>query len=161
MVRLSKNALAAIGITVATLIYLVEARHLPFGSIRHPDLGFLPILAGLTLLGACLFMLGKELLWPARQAVKAVDLFEDREEGVESAGLRKPLILSVAIFFYPLAFVSLGFIIATTLLVTISLRVLEFRGWLGAFLIALLSSLISFFLFAYWLDVQLPRGILR
>ena len=161
MIRLSKNSLGALGIAAATLVYLAEARKLPFGSIRNPDLGFMPILAGLALLGICLFMFGKEVLRPARHKGKEVDLFEDREEEGESAGLRKPLILSVTLFFYPLAFGSLGFILSTICLVTVSLRVMEYRGWLGSLVLAIGISLASFFLFAHWLDVQLPRGLLR
>ena len=161
MSRLSKNGLGALGIAAATLFYLAEARNLPFGSIRNPDLGFMPILAGLVLLAICLFMFGKEVLRPARPQGKGVDLFEDREEKGESAGLKKPLILSVALFFYPLGFVSLGYILSTIGLVTVSLRVMEYRGWLGSLVLAIGITLVSFFLFAYWLDVQLPRGLLR
>jgi hypothetical protein len=160
MARLSKNAWGAIGVAAATLVYLLEARKLPFGSIRSPDLGFMPILAALVLLGLCLFLLGKEFFRPARPEAKEVDLFEEKEEETESAGFKKPIILSAVLLFYPLGFVSLGFILSTIPLVTVSLRVLEYRGWVGSFLIAVLVSLASFFLFAYWLDVQLPRGIL-
>jgi putative tricarboxylic transport membrane protein len=161
MTRLSKNASGAAGVAAATLIYLLEARKLPFGSIRHPEIGFMPILAGLTLLGLCLILFGKELLRPARQKDQELDLFENGENRGESAGLRRPLILSAALFVYPLAFVSLGFILSTILLVAVSLRVMEYRGWLGSLLTAIGVSLLSFFLFAEWLAVQLPRGILR
>ncbi len=160
MKQLSKNALAAIGVAAATLIYLNEARKLPFGSIHNPEIGFMPILAGWTLFGLCLLMLAIELLRGGRQKKKEVDLFEDEERG-ESAGIRKPLILSAAIFVYPLAFGHLGFIVATVLLVTLSLRVMKYRGWVMSLLIAIAVSLASYFIFAGYLEVQLPPGILR
>ena len=160
MTRISKNAMGAIGVGAATLIYLVEARKLPFGSIRNPEIGFLPIVAGLTLLGLCLLLLGKEFLRRERPKEKELDLFEDEEPG-ESTGLRKPIILSLAIFIYPLAFVYLGYILSTILLVTVSLRVMEYRGWMMSLLIAVGVSLVSFFIFAGYLEVQLPPGILR
>ncbi len=144
----------------ATLVYLNEARKLPFGSIHNPEIGFMPILAGWILLALCLIMLAKELLRRDRQKGKELDLFEDEERG-ESAGLRKPLILSAAIFVYPLAFVSLGFILSTILLVTVSLRVMKYRGWVMSLLIAIGVSLASFFIFSGYLEVQLPPGILR
>ncbi len=159
MTRISKNALGAIGVGIATLIYLMEARKLPFGSIRNPEIGFLPIVAGWTLLALCLLLLGKEFLLREQPKGKEIDLFEDEEAG-ESTGLRKPIILSVAIFVYPLAFVYFGFILSTILLVTLSLRVMEYRGWLMPLLIAVGVSLVSFFIFAGYLEVQLPRGIL-
>jgi putative tricarboxylic transport membrane protein len=161
MIRLSKNGLGALGIAAATLFYLAEARTLPFGSIRNPDLGFMPILAGLTLLLLCLLLVAKEVLRPDRPKAEEVDLFEGKEGGTESAGLKKPILLSVAVFFYPLGFIHMGFIVSTILLVTISLRVLEYRGWLGSLVLAIGISLVSFFLFSYLLDVQLPRGLLR
>lgn len=160
MTRLSKNAWGAVGIAAATLIYLAEARKLPFGSIRSPDLGFMPLLSGFTLLGLCLFLFAREVFRPARPKGKEVDLFEDRDEGGESAGFTKPLILSAALFLYPLSFVSLGFILSTFALVTVSLRVMEFRGWRVSLILGAAISLFAFLLFGRWLDVQLPRGFL-
>jgi len=117
----------------------------------------MPILAGLTLLGLCLFMLGREIFWPA-QGGQEIDRFEEKESE-EVEGFRKPLILSVALFLYPLGFSFLGFLVSTVLLTTISLRVLEYRGWQGSLLLGGLITLVSYFLFAYLLEVQLPRGI--
>ncbi len=158
--KLSKNALGASGVAAATLVYLNEARKLPFGSIHNPEIGFMPVLAGWTLFGLCLLMLVIELLRGERQKAKEVDLFEDEERG-ESAGLRKPLILSAAVFIYPLLFVYLGFIMATILLVTVSLRVMKYRGWVMSLVIAVGVSLVSYFTFAGYLGVQLPPGILH
>ncbi len=152
--------MGAIGVAAATLVYLIEARKLPFGSIRNPEIGFMPILAGWTLLGLCLLLLGREFFRRERQKGKELDLFEE-EERAESTGLRKPLILSAVIVVYPLAFVSLGFILSTILLVTLSLRVMKYRGWVMSLLIAIGVSLVSFLVFAGYLGVQLPPGILR
>jgi hypothetical protein len=120
----------------------------------------MPLLAGFTLLGLCLFMFGKEVFRPGRPKGKEVDLFEDQDQKGESTGLKKPILLSAALFLYPLSFVSLGFILSTFALVTISLRVMEFRGWLVSLILGGAISLASFLLFGHWLDVQLPRGFL-
>jgi hypothetical protein len=159
MARLSKNFWGAAGVAMGTLIYLVEARKLPFGAPRHPDLGFLPIVAGLALLGLCIILMGRELLRPAGREAREVDLFEDGEKA-ESAGLKKPLILSAAIFVYPLAFVYMGFILATITLVTVSLWVMEYRGWLGSMVMASGVTLLSYFFFGYWLNVNFPKGVI-
>jgi NADH:ubiquinone oxidoreductase subunit 3 (subunit A) len=159
MVRLSKNFLGAAGVAVGTLIYLAEARKLPFGALRHPDIGFMPILAGLGLLGLCAILMGREILRPRVPKVREVDLFENGEK-TESAGLRKPLILSAVIFVYPLAFVHLGFILATVALVTVSLWVMKYRGWAGSLAVASAVTLISYLFFGYWLNVNFPKGVI-
>ncbi len=75
--------------------------------------------------------------------------------------MRKPLILSAGVFVYPLAFVYLGYILSTILLITLSLRVMKYRGWIMSRVIAIGVSLVSYFIFAGYLEVQLPLGILR
>lgn len=159
MARLSHNAWGAAGIAVGTLIYLFEARKLPFGSVRNPDIGFMPILIGFLVLGLCLVLLLRELFRPPQDRKKEVDLF-DEEEKEETASLKKPLLLGAAILIYPLAFVSLGFLSATVLLTTVSLRVMEYRGWFWSFGIAVSITLSAYLLFGSWLHVNFPKGIL-
>jgi hypothetical protein len=159
MARLSHNAWGAVGIAVGTLIYLFEARKLPFGSVRNPDIGFMPILIGFLVLGLCLVLLAGELLRPPKERQEEVDLFNE-EDKEESAGLKKPMLLAGVILVYPLAFLSLGFLLATVLLTTASLRVMEYRGWFGSFGIAVVITLAAYLLFGSWLHVNFPKGIL-
>lgn len=158
MPRLSKNTWDAIVVSAGTLIYLAEAWKLPFGSARNPDIGFLPILMGFLVLSLSLIMIGAEFLGPA-VSKKEIDLFDD-EEKAESAGLKKPLILGAAILIYPPAFVHLGFIPSSILLLGLSLRLMEYRGWLGSLIIAALITFSAYFLFGHWLHVNFPKGIL-
>ncbi len=159
MARLSHNAWGAAGIAVGTLIYLFEARKLPFGSVRNPDIGFMPILIGFLVLGLCLVLLVRELLRPPQNGKKELDLF-DEEEKEETSGFKKPLLLAAAILIYPLAFVSLGFLSATVLLTTVSLRVMEYRGWFWSLGIAVFITLVAYLFFGSWLHVNFPKGIL-
>ena len=62
--------------------------------------------------------------------------------------------------FYPPAFLHLGFIPSTILLLALSLRLMEYRGWLGSLIIAALITFSAYFLFGYWLHVNFPKGIL-
>jgi len=158
MPRLSPNTWCAIGVLAGTLIYLAEAWKLPFGSARNPDIGFLPILTGFVVLGLALVLIGTEFFRPA-VLKKEIDLFDDEEKG-ESAGLKRPLILGAAILFYPPAFLHLGFIPSTIPLLALSLRLMEYRGWLGSLIIAALITFSAYFLFGYWLHVNFPKGIL-
>jgi hypothetical protein len=159
MARLTPNAWGAAGIAGGALIYLFEAWKLPFGSVRNPDIGFMPLLIGFLVLGLCLILLAGEILKPPREKKKEVDLF-DEDEKEESAGLRKPMILAGAVIVYPFAFVYLGFVPATVLLTTLSLRVMEYRGWFWSLGIAVVITLVAYLLFGVWLHVNFPKGIL-
>ena len=63
-----------------------------------------------------------------------------------------------------LAFVAalepLGYLVSMTLLLLVQLRFVENRPWRGSLLVALLTSVISFFVFGLWLNVPLPAGII-
>ncbi len=158
MPRLSKNTWCALFVFAVTLIYLVEAWKLPFGGARNPDIGFLPILMGLLVLALSLIMIAAEFFRPA-DSKKEIDLFDEEEKG-ENAGLKKPLILGAALLIYPPAFVHLGFIPATILLLGLSLRLMEYRGWLGSLVIGVLITFSAYFVFGHWLHVNFPKGIL-
>jgi len=54
----------------------------------------------------------------------------------------------------------LGFIPSSILLLGLSLRLMEYRGWLGSLIVAALITFSAYFLFAYWLHVNFPKGIL-
>jgi len=158
MPRLSPNTWCAIGVSAGTLIYLAEAWKLPFGGARNPDIGFLPILTGFIVLGLALLLIAAEIFPPAPPK-KEIDLFEDEGKG-ESAGLKKPLVLGAAILVYPAAFLYLGFLLSTVLLLAATLRLMEYRGWTGSLIIAALITVCAYLLFGYWLHVNFPKGIL-
>ena len=63
MTRVPKNTLVASGIGAATILYLYEAFQLPFGAARMPDMGFVPVLGGFSVLGLCALMIGRWLRW--------------------------------------------------------------------------------------------------
>jgi hypothetical protein len=158
MARLSKSAIGALGVGGATLIYLGEAWKLPFGSAHNPDLGFMPIVMGFIVLGLSLALILKDVFWSQPKA-KERNLFAEKNEG-ENADFRKPLILSVSFLAYPLAFTGVGFVLSTIALITVSLRIMEYRGWFGSLLIAVGVTGVAYFLFGQWLHVNFPRGIL-
>jgi hypothetical protein len=119
----------------------------------------MPLLIGFLVLGLCLVLWAREFFTPRREKKKEVDLF-DEEEKEESAGLQKPLILAGAVLIYPFAFVFLGFIPATVLLTTLSLRVMEYSGWFWSLGIAAAITLVAYLFFGVWLHVNFPKGIL-
>lgn len=159
MARISKNVIGALGIGIITLIYLYEAFQLPFGSAGAPDMGFVPVLMGIALLFLCIILIGKEILFPAKSNDQEIDLWEEEGEG-ESAGIKKPLIITVALIIYPIVLVKLGFILATVALLFITLRVMEYRSWWVCLLIAIITTVLTNFIFSSWLSIYFPKGIL-
>lgn len=158
MTRISKNFWGAAGIGAATFVYFIEAWKLPFGAPTSPGLGFMPVLGGLGVLGLCLIVMARELFRPGSRERSEIDRFDEDEKG-ESAGLKRPALLGMTLLLYPLGFASIGFILTTFFLLLISLRLMEYRGWAASVIMALVITLVSYGIFAYFLDVRFPRGI--
>lgn len=156
MAKISKNTIAASAIGAVTIIYLREAFRLPFGATRMPDMGFVPVLAGFLVLGICILLIAKDLLYPAK-APAAETPANDKEDKGSSW---RPLLLSLALIVYPLILIPVGFIPATIGLMFYCLWVMKYRGWVGSLVIALIATGAAHLLFAVWLHVPFPKGIL-
>lgn len=157
MPKVSKNILAASVIGALTLLYLHEAFQLPFGGARMPDMGFVPVLAGFLVLGLCLLLIGKDLFISKKEESKETRS-GDAERKKENS--RRPLLLSLALIVYPLILVPVGFIPSTIGLMFYCLGIMKYRGWLGSLVIAFIATGAAHLLFAVWLHVPFPRGIL-
>ena len=153
MTRVPKNTLVASGIGTATILYLYEAFQLPFGAARMPDMGFVPVLGGLLVLGLCALMIGKEWIFPDKEKPQ-------EGGGKELGSSRRPMLISLVLVSYPLLLVPVGFIPSTTGLVFFCLWIMRFRGWFGSLVIALVATGLAHLLFAVLLHVPLPKGIL-
>ncbi len=71
------------------------------------------------------------------------------------------LAMALGTFFgYVLILESLGYLVATTLLLFVQLYWVESRHWASSLFIALMGAVISFLVFGFWLKVPLPSGIL-
>ncbi len=126
---------------------------IPYGIavMPKPGTGFWPFCTGVAICflagGVCL-----EATLQGRKGLKWKNPF---------AGLQwsKPLIALAALVVYALLLSTLGFILSTLLLVSLLLRAIEPQKWLVVTLVSTLTSLISYLLFAVWLDTPLPAGI--
>ena len=63
------------------------------------------------------------------------------------------------LFGYVLILESLGYLVATTLLMFVQLHWVENRHWAASLFIAAMGAVISFMVFGFWLKVLLPSGI--
>jgi len=130
---------------------LFESRKLTFGSFRAPQTGFFPRVLGILLV---LLALG-ELVRALRLSAPG----PSREKIAGEAWVRLGAAL-VTMVGFALVLERLGFLLATFILMVLLLRAIEASRWSKVFLVAALTSLLTYGLFAWLLGVPLPAGIL-
>jgi putative tricarboxylic transport membrane protein len=64
-----------------------------------------------------------------------------------------------ALLLYGFFLESLGYILATFLLMFFFFRAIEPQKWVVVILGSVITSFITYFLFKVWLQVQLPAGV--
>jgi hypothetical protein len=119
---------------------------LDLGNFRIPGPGAWPFL-----LAIAMALLGGWLVFRPLTTTK-VDL-----KGVPRWG-RLAIALGT-LFGYVLILESLGYLVATTLLMFAQLHWVENRHWATSLFIAVMVAVISFLVFGFWLKVLLPSGI--
>lgn len=136
------------------LVMVVASYKLRLGTLTHPGPGFLPFLAGVIL---CCLSLVVFLGVRKRTNEKAKKL---RELWAGVNWLSAAIVI-VALLVYALVFTHAGFLLSTIGLLIFLFRARERVGWVASIGGALLASFASFAVFALWLKVQLPYGIIE
>ncbi|MGH7388693.1 MAG: tripartite tricarboxylate transporter TctB family protein [Candidatus Rokuibacteriota bacterium] len=143
-----RDAIAAALLLLVAAVAVREAGRLPFGVVRNPGEGFFPWWLGIILGGLALVVLAG--------AVRG-----RRPEPVAASGrVGRVLALLAALGAYALALEPLGYPLCTFLLMlgTVAPRA---RGQIVPSLaFALAAAGGSYLLFAVWLSVPLPAGLL-
>jgi putative tricarboxylic transport membrane protein len=135
------GAVAGIGVVVGSF-------KLRIGMPTSPQPGFFPFLGGLILLGLSLTLL--------------VQACFGRSVGSEAFGeVRRPAMLVAGLGVYVAILDPVGYVLATTLIAGVILRVLGVTSWraLGVASVALSAG--TYLLFARLLGIELPAGILE
>lgn len=70
------------------------------------------------------------------------------------------LYVLIPLILYGIVLESLGYLLSTFLLMAFLLYSIEVKQWYLVVLAASASSFLSYALFALWLDVRLPKGVL-
>jgi putative tricarboxylic transport membrane protein len=138
--RLAGAALAAFAVFV-----LWESRTLPFGTIRDPGGGAVPVLLALTLLVCSLAV----VLGGASALPLATIRWPEWRHAVAILG---------ACVFMALALERLGYRLTIFIVLLGLVSVVEKKGWLVGAIFAIAFSLGSHFLFNTLLKVPLPQG---
>jgi putative tricarboxylic transport membrane protein len=138
--------LLAIAITT-----LFEASRLPFGSLRAPQAGFLPVVLSIVLtIFSCIFL---------------VQTIRTNRDGASFLGLNRGYLKKVglaagSLLGFALVLEYLGYIISTFVLIAFLLRVIEPQKWWVVIGFSSLISLATYILFSLFLSSPLPKGIM-
>jgi hypothetical protein len=133
---------------VAAAVYLTRTLRLPFGAAARPGAGFYPVIVAVFAIVVALAATASAFRSAPRAEAEAVAL--------DAAARRRVLISVVALAAFCLALPWVGYPAAAFAFVAVVLRYLGGR-WTTALLTGVLSSAVSYGLFAVLLDVPLPR----
>jgi putative tricarboxylic transport membrane protein len=137
-----------------SLVAAMESYRLGLGHLHAPQAGFLPFVASL-LLGALSVSL---LITTPRTTRSGSEGNEDVTFNVHQ--IPKVLYALVSLFLYGLLLEVLGFLVASVLLMTFLLRVIEPQKWYVVTFGAILIPVCALLLFERGLGVVLPKGVL-
>ena len=154
-----KELLFALFILLVATIYEVMALRMPRGHITYPGPGFYPSLVGVFLL----FTSGSFVFWTLLKGKAKTPSPGSGEVGKvnsKTAHRSKTLLLIALLLFYVITLNSLGFLLAISIFMILSIRIFGYRRWLPSLGITIAIVAISYFSFVVWLKVPLPQGIL-
>ncbi len=144
---------------MTSLIWLAAGLAVCYGGIRlsigrlhEPGPGFFAFLSGsvLALLSLIVFL---GTLRPKVDEKNEV-LWKNRPN------LLKTIYVTVMILTYTIAMNYIGFLVSTFLFLGVSFKILGTRSRLTVAVCSILGGIGSWFIFKYWLGVQLPGGII-
>lgn len=141
------DRIAGIGGIAGGVSLLYFGSELGIGNLRMPGPGAWPYLIGLTIAS----LGGWFLIRPDPTAQPAIT-------GKSRWG--RLILALLTLFGYVLALAPLGYLMSTTLLLLIQLRLVEGCRWRISLLLSLSGAGISFIVFNIWLKVSLPAGII-
>jgi putative tricarboxylic transport membrane protein len=131
-------------------ITLEEASRLPFGTLITPQAGFWPLILGVILAILSLVHFGKTV---KRSSGKGSSFWAEPDSW-KKIGLVVFSLVGFGFLFEPL-----GYLISVFLLIGFLLRIIKPLKWWLVFVVALLSSVLSYLIFGTLLSTPLPSGI--
>lgn len=142
--RIVALVIVVMGLFIASHSVLV----LKFGSIHHPDSGFLTFFVGLAFVG-----LGGIWALSAKASRRSTGIFIEKNRWI------KPLLALILMISYAMAFKGLGYITSTLAFMVAWQQVIERQNWVNTLIVSVLSAAGMFLLFGFLLQVPLPMEI--
>lgn len=135
---------------ISIFVCLVSTQ-VDIGTFQTPGPGFLPFWSG-VILGTLSIILVITNILKKKGEGKITNLWKGR-------GWHKVILVSAFLLIYTILLPRLGYLIATFGLLTLFFGIMgRPRLWIQA-VGALITVLVSYFVFYFWLEVQLPQGI--
>lgn len=145
------NITVALALASVSIFLLFEAGRFNFGTLRVPQTGFFP-----KTLVTLLLLLSLVLLVQALRD-KAI---ERRAGKIPAEGWFRIGATLATLVGFALVLEWLGFLLSTFLLMVLLLRAIEAPQWSKVIVVALVTALVSYGIFAWLLGVPLPAGVL-
>ena len=158
-----KEIVGSLVLILFSLTFLIYTTRYPLDDWGSPGPAVFPLLLGGVLLLLAAWQLIRASLAPKTpdrggekgSMVKALKAFLH-----ENQGEAKVLILTSLLVLYILMMQWIGFFVSTFLLVILSSRLMEAKGWIRPIVLSVGVGLFCYFLFEVWLKLSFPRGIL-
>ena len=145
------NITVALALASLSTFLLFEAGRFNFGTLRVPQTGFFPKTLVILLLLLSLVLLV--------QALRQKET-ERGSQKIAADGWSRIAATLATMIGFALVLERLGFLLSTFLLMMLLLRAIEAPRWPKVFMVALVTALASYGLFAWLLGVPLPAGVL-
>jgi putative tricarboxylic transport membrane protein len=133
------------------VLYLVGALLLPVGTLAAPKGGLFPLMVAAFLIAMSIALLA-DFLKGKRGAGERIEGFPEGKDR------NRVLAVGVALVLYSVFLKPLGYLVSTVGLMGVIVHLLGLRGWVKVALAAILTGVLSYYLFAVILEVPLPRG---
>jgi len=146
------EAVAGVLILIVGVVLLIAAYPLPYMAENVPGPGFLPLWVSFGILASGAVVTAQALRGRLRpgEPIPWPDL----------PGWRQVSVMLVALALALILFDELGFVITTTAFMTIVIFSLGVRSWLTLITAPIAAAAILYAVFALWLGVPLPPGVL-
>lgn len=141
--------LLAVGLFLAFL-----SMQLAVWSRSGPEAGFFPLTIAVIIIGCSLAVIGPSFVFS--RAEREETILEN--QGTSAVSLFRASSYAGLMLACGLLLESLGFLIASAILLILILKYLERQTWKITLLVGVPSIIISYFLFKYLLSVPLPAG---
>ena len=145
-----KNFIGSLVFLAVSLLAAFEGYRLKPGNLAEPGAGFFPFYIGIILAALSLVLLIQVL----------GTRLSRKEEPFAIGGRWGRLLFALALFpVYVYAVKPLGYLICSFVLMILLLRGVEGQSWKLTFVISVLCTVLSYVVFAKYLGVPLPMGV--